>query len=343
MIDARNILVIGVNWVGDTILSLPTIRGLRRLFSEAHIGLLTRAHLGDMLKEVADIDEVVPYQPRRGCYRWADELGTVGFLRRRGFDLALILPRSFRSALIVFLARIPIRIGYVDEGRGFLLTHGVPRTDSLLRVHRTKYYLHLLESMGGIPDGDLPVIEVAPELRRWARGFLRSCGMEDSYPLVGFNPGATYGSAKCWDPERFSELGTRLCRDYGACILIFGTQRERELATVIAQGIDGKAVNLAGSTALSQLAALMESCHVVVTNDTGPMHISAAVKTPVVAIFGSTDPVTTGPCGNGHIIVRKDISCSPCLKRVCPTDHRCMELISTEDVHEALARIIQGD
>ncbi|MCK5551823.1 MAG: glycosyltransferase family 9 protein, partial [Deltaproteobacteria bacterium] len=258
MIDARNILVIGASWVGDTVLSLPTIRGLRRLFSEAHIGLLTRGHLGDMLREIVDIDEVIPYQPRKGFYRWAGDLGTVVSLRRRGFDVALILPRSFRSAFIASLARIPIRVGYRDEGRGFLLTHGVDRTDALLRVHRTKYYLHLLESMGGIPDGDLPVIEVAPELRRWAHGFLRSCGMEDSHPLVGFNPGATYGSAKCWDPHRFSALGTRLWRDYGAGILIFGSQRERELAAVMAQGIDGKAVNLAGSTTLSQLAALME-------------------------------------------------------------------------------------
>ena len=335
--------MIGANWVGDTILSLPTIRGLRRLFSGAHIGLLTRAHLGDMLRDVADIDELVPYQPRMGFYRWADELGTVLSLRRRGFDVALILPRSFRSALIASLAGIPVRVGYRDEGRGFLLTHGVDRTDALLRVHRTKYYLHLLESMGGIPDGDLPVIEMTPELRRWAHGFLRSCGMEDSRPLVGFNPGATYGSAKCWDPHRFSALGSRLCRGYGAGILIFGSQRERELGAVIAQGIVGKAVNVAGSTTLSQLAALMENCDAVVTNDTGPMHISAAVRTPVVAIFGSTDPVTTGPCGNGHIIVRKEVSCSPCLKRVCPTDHRCMDLISTDDVQEALAKIIPGD
>ena len=342
-IDARKILVIGVNWVGDAVLSLPTMRGLRRLFPDAYIGLLARAHLGDLLREVGDVDEVIPYQPRRGFYRLVDELHTVGSLRRGGFDVAVILPRSFRSALVAYLAEIPVRIGYVDEGRGFLLTHRIPRTDALPRVHRSKYYLHLIECMGGVPNGDLPVIEVAPERRRWANGFLHSCGMGNSHPLVGFNPGATYGLAKCWDPHRFSALGTRLCRDYEAGILIFGTQRERELAAMIAQGIDGQVVNLAGSTTLPQLVALMESCDVVVTNDTGPMHISAAVKTPVVAIFGSTDPVTTGPCGNGHIIVRKEVSCSPCLKRVCPTDHRCMDLISTDDVQKALAKIIQGD
>jgi len=342
-IDARKILVIGVNWVGDTVLSLPALRGLRRLFPDAHIGLLTRAHLGDLLREVSDVDEIIPYQPRRGFYRWVDELRMVGSLRRGEFDVAVILPRSFRSALVAYLAEILMRIGYVDDGRGFLLTHGIPRTDVLLRVHRTKYYLHLIEFMGGVPNGDLPVIEVAPEQRRWAQWFLHSCGMGNSHPLVGFNSGATYGSAKCWDPHRFSALGTRLCRDYGAGILIFGTQREWELADMVARGIDGKVLNLAGSTSLPQLVALMESCDVVVTNDTGPMHISAAVKTPVVAIFGSTDPVTTGPCGNGHIIVRKQVSCSPCLRRVCPTDHRCMDLISANDVQEALAKIIQGD
>ncbi len=340
---ARKILVIGVNWVGDTVLSLPAMRGMRRLFPEAHIGLLARPYLGDLLRDVADVDEVIPYQPRGGAYRWADELRVVGLLRREGFDVSLILPRSFRSALAAYLAGIPTRIGYVDEGRGFLLTHGIPRSNTLLRVHRTTYYLHIIERMGGDPDGDPPLIEVAPEGKRWAHGFLHSCGMENSHPLVGFNPGATYGSAKCWDPHRFSELGTRLCRDHDACILIFGTQGERALAAMIARGIDGKAVNVAGSTTLPQLAALMERCDAVVTNDTGPMHISAAVKTPVVAIFGPTDPVTTGPCGNGHIIVRREVSCSPCLRRVCPTDHRCMDLISADDVQEALVKIIQGD
>jgi heptosyltransferase-2 len=341
--DARKILVIGVNWVGDTVLGLTAMRSLRRLFPGEYIGLLARAHLGDLLRESTDVDEVIPYQPRKGYYRWADELRMVGFLRRKGFNMAVIFPRSFRSALVSYLAQIPIRIGYGGEGRGFLLTHGIPRTDALLRFHRTNYYFHLIECMGGVPNGDPPLIEVAPERRRWAHEFLRSCGMENSALLVGFNPGATYGSAKCWDPHRFSELGTRLCRDYGAHILIFGTQMERELATIIARGIDGKVANVAGGTTLAQLAALMESCNVVVTNDTGPMHISAAVKTPVVAIFGSTDPVSTGSSGNGHIIVRKGVSCSPCLRRVCPTDHRRMDLISTDDVHEALAKIILGD
>ena len=341
--DAKKILVIGVNWVGDMVLSLPAMKALRRLFPGVHIGFLVKAYLGDLLREVSDVDEVIPYQTRTGFNRWADELRMVRALRRGGFDVALILPRSLRSALVAYLAAIPVRVGYVDEGRGFLLTHGIPRTGSLLRLHRTEYYLHLIECMGGVAKGDAPVIEVAPDMRRWAHGYLRSCGMGDNRPVVGFNPGATYGSAKCWDPNRFSALGSRLCRDQGAGILIFGSQGERELAAMIARGIDGMAVNLAGSTTLPQLAALMASCDVVVTNDTGPMHISAAVKTPVVAIFGSTDPVTTGPRGNGHIIVRKEVSCSPCFKRVCPTDHRCMDLISTDDVQEALNRIIGGD
>ena len=170
-------MVIGVNWVGDAVLSLPTMRGLRRLFPDAYIGLLARAHLGDLLREVGDVDEVIPYQPRRGFYRLVDELHTVGSLRRGGFDVAVILPRSFRSALVAYLAEIPVRIGYVDEGRGFLLTHRIPRTDALLRVHRSKYYLHLIECMGGAPNGDLPVIEVAPEWRPMGFSILAEWGI----------------------------------------------------------------------------------------------------------------------------------------------------------------------
>ncbi|RLB07542.1 MAG: lipopolysaccharide heptosyltransferase II, partial [Deltaproteobacteria bacterium] len=162
--------------------------------------------------------------------------------------------------------------------------------------------------------------------------------------LIGFNPGATYGDAKCWPPGRFVELGRKLIEDYDASIIIFGSRTPKEMAlnTAIAQGIGEGCLNLSGKTSLLQLASLLRQCKLLVTNDTGTMHLAAAVGTQVVAIFGPTDPRATSPLGEGHVVVRKEVPCSPCLKRVCPEDHRCMKLIEVEEVCEVIrAKLIK--
>jgi heptosyltransferase-2 len=158
----------------------------------------------------------------------------------------------------------------------------------------------------------------------------------DGRPLIGMNPGATYGLAKCWHPERFGELGRRIFNEWNASILLFGKEEEQPIAREILQHLKGRGINLAGKTNLLQLAALLECCQLLVTNDTGTMHVATAVGTPVVALFGSTDPLITGPWGDGHVVIRKDVPCGPCLKRICPTDHRCMELITVDEVEEAV-------
>ena len=150
------------------------------------------------------------------------------------------------------------------------------------------------------------------------------------------NPGATYGLAKCWYPDRFRELGMRLSQKWKAAILLFGNENEKTVAKEIASSLGGEGVDFTGKTDLLQLAALLERCQLLVTNDTGTMHVATAVGTPVVALFGSTDRVTTGPWGDGHVVVKKDVPCSPCLKRVCPTDHRCMKLITVEEVERVI-------
>jgi len=165
---------------------------------------------------------------------------------------------------------------------------------------------------------------------------LRDLGIQDGRPLIGMNPGATYGLAKCWYPERFGELGKRLFEKWKATVLLFGKEEERPIAKEILQHLKEGGIDLTGKTHLLQLAALLERCQLIVTNDTGTMHVATAVGAPVVALFGSTDPSTTGPWGDGHIVIRKDVPCSPCLKRICPTDHRCMELITVDEVEEII-------
>jgi len=332
----KRILVKGTNWVGDTIISFPAVSALRQQLPKARISVLTRSRLAELWKANPDIDEVLTYDMPGGARRIFGELQIARLIRQKEIDLAVIFPRSFSSALMVFLGGVPQRIGYKSEGRGLLLTERIACTAELLRRHRMYYYLHLIEQLGSYPAPPLPSLSLNGTQERWADTFLSRNGLKGKV-LIGLNPGATYGQAKCWPPERFAELGRRFIKDHGASILIFGSSRpqEKALNASIAEGIGEGCLNLSGETSLMQLAALLRRCRLLVTNDTGTMHVAAAVGTRVVAIFGPTDPRTTSPLGKGHVVIRREVPCSPCLKRVCPEDHRCMELISVANVLEA--------
>jgi heptosyltransferase-2 len=336
--DVKGILVKGTNWVGDTIMSFPAVSSLRRLFPQAHISVLAKSSLAELWKANTDIDEVIPYDMLTGVGRIFGELGIARRIKQQEIDLAVVLPRSFSSAWMVFLGGIPHRIGYKGEARDWLLTEGIDRTPALLRKHRMYYYLHLIEHVGRCPSLPLPSLSLNGKTEEWASVFLFHHGLQGEL-LIGVNPGATYGEAKCWLPERFVEVGRRLIEGYGAYILIFGSSRpeEKDLNASIAQGIGNGCLNLSGETSLLQLASLLQQCALLVTNDTGTMHVAAAVGTRVVAIFGPTDPRTTSPLGTGHVIIHTKDSCSPCLRRVCPEGHHnCMRQITAQDVLTAI-------
>ncbi|MCJ7663655.1 MAG: lipopolysaccharide heptosyltransferase II [Desulfobacterales bacterium] len=337
----KGILVKGTNWVGDTIISFPAVSSLRCLFPQAHITILTNSRLAELWKVHPAVDEVIPYDMPAGAGRLFGELQIARLIKQKELDLALIFPRSFSSALMAFLGRIPQRIGYKGEGRDLLLTERIDCTTEVLSRHRMYYYLHLIERLGRCPSPPLPSLSLNGNQERWAETFLSHTGLKGKV-LIGLNPGATYGEAKCWSPERFVELGRRLIEDYGACVLIFGSSRpqEKALNATIAQGIGEGCLNLSGQTSLLELAALLRHCRLLVTNDTGTMHVAAAVGTRVVAIFGPTDPRTTSPLGERHVVIRREVSCSPCLKRVCPEDHRCMDLIDVKAVYTTVSTYI---
>jgi heptosyltransferase-2 len=341
--NIERILVKGTNWVGDTIISFPTVHALRWQFPKARISVLTKERLAELWKINPDIDEVIPYNMPSGVGRILGELQIAQLIRQKEIDLAVIFPCSFSSALMVFLGGVPLRVGYKAEGRSLLLTERIACTAELLRRHRMYYYLHLIEPLGRYPSPTLPSLALNGTQERWAGMFLSNSGLKGKM-LVGLNPGATYGEAKCWPPERFAELGRRLIKDSRASILIFGSSRPREKAlnATIAQGIGEGCLNITGETSLWQLAALLRHCRLLVTNDTGTMHIAAAVGTRVVAIFGPTDPCATSPLGEGHVVIRRDVSCSPCLKRVCPEDHRCMDMIEVEEVYNIVGMQLKG-
>ena len=332
----KQILVRGVNWVGDSILTYPTVQNLKLLFPQSHLAILVPDSLADLWRTSPYVDEIIPFRKEEGIRSLWEDLNLGQSLKERNFDLAFILPRSFRSAFQSYLARVPIRVGYQSEARSLFLTHGIPRTDDVLHVHRVHYYQRLIEPFGKVETSLAPRIFLREEDRRWAEETLKDLGLLDGRPLIGMNPGATYGLAKCWPPGRFGELGKRIGKKWKASVLLFGREEERPVAEQILQHAGVEGVDLVGKTRLLQLAALLERCRLLVTNDTGTMHVAAAAGTPVVALFGSTDPVATGPWGEGHVVLRREVSCSPCLKRICPTDHRCMEGITVDEAEGAV-------
>jgi heptosyltransferase-2 len=328
----KRILIKVPNWLGDAVMGLPTIKGMRSLFPDSYLAVLVKSELEDLFLHEPDINEVISYESRRGLKRLSTEYKMIKQIKGKGFDMALILPRSFHSALIGFLSKIPNRVGYASEARSKLLTQTLPRTKESLSQHRVYYFLNLLNIWGRPVAFSAPRITIPKTTRDWVADKTRNI---KEHLVVGFNTGATYGSAKCWLPERYVQLAKDLINKKKVWIILFGSPAEEKLNLAIASKINhSNVLNYTGKTSITQMAGLLSSCRLLVTNDTGTMHVAAAVRTPVVAIFGPTDPVTTLPFGNNHTIIRKEISCSPCLKRICPTDHHCMKSILVDEVYK---------
>jgi heptosyltransferase II len=313
-----NVLVKAANWLGDAVMSLPTLVSLREMLpAGSTVSVLTKPAFADLYRGRKDVDEVLPHE-RGGVTPW---VGMVREIKRRRFDTALLLTRSFSSAFLLFSARVPRRIGYGGGGRSALLSDPVARVRE--RRHRVLDFHHLLSPLGAPPAVTAPRLAPGAEALRWAEEAL------PAGPWIGLNPGATYGAAKQWLPDRFIELGRRLSKK--GRLVIVGGPAEAELGEAVAKGVDG--LNLAGKTSIPRLAAAIARCRLFVTNDTGPMHVADAVGTPMVAIFGPTDWIETPPYGKTHTLVRHEIDCSPCKKRVCPLGHHdCMKRVTVDHV-----------
>ncbi len=278
-------------------------------------------------------------------------------LRERDFQTAILLQNAFDAALTTWLARIPERIGYSRDMRRLLLTKAVPVRKARGKGqgsgvrgpderHHVYYYLNLLKESLNIEPKDIePQIHLKEEETKEAKTLLNSqLSTPDPKLLIGINPGAAYGSAKRWLPERFAEVIRRVITELNGRVILFGSKAEIEIANEITSHFSlptSHFLNLAGKTDLRQLAALISECDAFVTNDSGPMHMASALLVPVVAVFGSTDSAATGPFGEGHKIVNKNLSCSPCMERECPEKHlKCMTDITTDDVFSALKEIL---
>lgn len=331
----EKLLIRAVNWVGDAVMTTPALAVIRERFPDAEIVLLANPLVSQLFLPHPAIDRVITFD-RTGRHRGVrGRLDLAREIRRERFDCAIILPNSFDSALIPWLAGIPRRIGKRSDGRSLLLTDGFTPAGAMTEGHEVDYYLHLLRSFGITGSVRPPHLSSTVEEQAEASERLARAGIAAGDLLLGINPGAAFGSAKRWYPERFAGVAERLSAEWGARIIIFGGPGETDIAAEISAALQGRCLNLAGQTSVRQLMALIRRCNFFITNDSGPMHIAAAFDVPLVAIFGSTDHIGTAPCSGRAVVVRKEIDCAPCKLRECPTDHRCMTAVTVEDVVSA--------
>jgi heptosyltransferase-2 len=367
----RRILVRSTNWLGDAVMTTPALQRLREKFPEARITLFCPEKLTDLWRGLAgenhpSVNEVIPFAPQENL------LTAAGTLRAGKFDLALVLPNSPRSALEVFLAGIPRRVGYSRPWRNFFLTQAVPpyprampmrkrspeeikrlivqdpsagntRPKIPLAAHHIHEYLNLAAALGANPEPVAPQLFISPKETGAAR---EKFGLKDTaQPVFGLNPGAEYGPAKRWPAEKFIAAAREIQRQTNCLWLIFGGPSDAKTAAAIAAAISpspSAVRNLSAQTSLRELMALLKLCRVLLTNDTGPMHVAAALGTPVVVPFGSTSPELTGPGLPGdphHALLKSDVPCSPCFLRECPIDFRCLNGLSAERVVAAFLQI----
>jgi heptosyltransferase-2 len=329
----RSVLVVCPNWLGDAVLALPTLVNLRRSLPDARISLLTRPGVSDLFRAAPFIDQLLEIPGRRQL-AWA-----VNGLRRQRFELVVLLTNSFRAGLISALAGIPNRVGYATDGRWPLLTVGVspPRRGSL---HQADYYLGLLRALRWDAWEDPKGLTLPADSDEEARRLLAASGVGPEVPLIGLNPGAAYGSAKRWPLERFARAADLLAERRGTAALLFGAPAEVSLTDSIRKIMRGMAIDLGGRTSLGTFASLLGRCRLLLTNDTGAMHLGAALGVSCVAVFGPTDPRLTGPFGRGHQVLRIPPACSPCRYRDCPIDHRCLRAIDVEAVVAAAESVL---
>lgn len=345
-ISCSKILVRATNWVGDAVMSLPALAALRGAFPGAEIVALARPWVADIYALSSAIDRVIPYHAARGARDLSAKWELAKSLRAENFDCAILLQNAFEAAMIARLAGVPRRIGYDRDGRGWLLTDAiaVPKTGEIPR-HQRFYYLELLRRAGiidKVPQSDAIRLDGASDAAKRGVARFRELGLDA--PVIGVSPGAAYGGAKRWMPGAFAATAVRIAREKSASVAIFGSDSERPICEEIAKSIreHGVAVrDLAGRTKLSEFIALAAACRLFLTNDSGAMHIASAVGVPTLAVFGATDDVATGPTGAHARVVREPVSCSPCLLRECPIDHRCMTLITPERVASAALEMIR--
>jgi heptosyltransferase-2 len=340
---ADRVVVIAPNWLGDAVMALPAIADVRRHFAAAHLAIAARPAVAPMFRMVQGVDELITLPGGGGLRAIGGWQSDVAALRPGGFEAAILLPNSFATALIAKKAAIAERCGFATDLRGRLLTRAVAKPKGA--AHQSAYYQALTTALG--IDAGARFAEVRPDTDR-TRELLLEIGLDPDEPFVVFAPGAAYGRAKQWLPERFAELARLIINDRGWSVLMVGSNADRSTCADILARLPktgtriNRLIDVSGKTDLQMLAGVLARSHAVVSNDSGAMHLAGAVGAKVVAVFGATNEQRTSPLRSSSTapepsIVTHEVFCRPCMLRECPIDHRCMSGISARTVYQVLS------
>jgi lipopolysaccharide heptosyltransferase II len=345
----KRVVVRGTNWVGDAVMTIPALRELRRVLPQAHITLATRSWAVGLFDEADFLDDLLLYD--RGPRGVRAVVGQIKEWRAREFNLAVLFQNAFEAALIAAGARVPARLGYATDGRRALLTHAIALPAWRAERHEVFYYLNIVAELEKLLYGASDVMEREPVFdlkvsqarQDAARELLLMEGMLRERPLFALCPGSTNSRAKRWPAERYAALADKIISELGANVALVGSSDEAEVSREVAGLMKEKPLMLTGRTNLAEAVAVLSLTDMLITNDTGPAHIAAALNRPTLVIFGPTDPTTTRPFASVAEIIRKPPECAPCMLRDCPIDHRCMTAISPDEVFmRARARLHAG-
>ncbi len=330
-------IIVAPNWIGDAAMAAPFFASLRAAFPGDRIEALAAPWAAGILDTFPWLDAVL----RTEGGKWRSFFSARSKTRRNGIKALWLLPNSFRSALLGRWLGAPRRIGYAAGGRGWLLTHPVPPPPDKPPLHLVDYYLGLLEAQGVTPTRRVVRLPVSPEAAEFAERLIGEETGGGEMPLIGLNPGAFFGASKTWPVESYAALARRLAAGGRVRVLVLGGPKEADLAGRVCAAAEGAAINLAGKDSLQTLPGLLARLSILVSGDTGPLHIAALVGVRTVSLFGPTDPLRTAPLGKAHRHLRREMECSPCFERVCPLGHhRCMKEISPEEVAEEVEEIL---
>jgi heptosyltransferase II len=341
------ILVRGTNWIGDAMMSIPAFRALRRIFPGARISLHTRAGAEGIFRDARFIDEILAFEPGKSKFKTALEQSKI--LREKNFDLAVLFPNSFESALTAKMARVPKRFGYAKDGRRFLLTNAAEIPAWKHEKHEAFYYLNLIAEIENDYFGMRSVLEdeprvdlnVSQERKTEARKILEANGVDPARKTIALGVGSTNSRAKRWQAASYAELNDKLQREFNANVVLVGAKNENDVSTDVFEKSSLKPSVLTGKTNLAEAVAILSEVDLFVSNDMGLAHVAPAVGTKTIVIFGPTNEKTTQPIGSE--IIRKPVECAPCMLRDCPIDHRCMTRISADEVFERAKEILSKD
>jgi len=335
--EIKRVVVRGTNWVGDSVMSIPALRALRRVLPDARITLVLRPGVRGLFADADFIDELLVYD-RRNMF---SAFGQVREWKKRNFDLALLFQNAFEAALIPFLAGVPLRLGYATESRRAMLSHPLALPDWRSTRHEVFYYLYLVTALEQFlyqtsniceadPDASL---ELSESRRQEAAHLLQTYGQNTDRSIVAICPGSINSRAKRWPADSFANLADKLL-DERRQVVFVGSPAESEVSREVTNRMRNKPAVLTGKTTIDQLTSILGVVDLVVTNDTGPAHIAAALGRPTLVIFGPTNPLTTRPFSGQAEILRHPPDCAPCMLRDCPIDHRCMTAITVAEVLE---------